>query len=464
MLFRKIRLCLKSMLVVFMISIFSSSLYAESNAKDDTKKQVNFTADSVNSIACVGNSCFFPSEQLADRDVHVVGQIGWDSDRNLVLHTRGSIIFEQGSKITSKSHGSIVLKSGMEPGKKEEYTDTVIFKGDHDSKQIEMLGNGSVKIYYNPIKGDEEHKYHNSKSYYYSEYIKTNNNDLTAYMLVNDVYDLQHIRALLHGSYALSQNIDATVTRDWFNGKGFIPLASKDKWGKMPFSGSFDGNGYIVDGLYINRSDENEVGLFGRIQGREILHNTIENLTIRNFEIKGNHYVGSLAGAAVNTNLLNIKVINPKIVSVDVAGGILGTTFQVLMKSIGIIGNNVNVIAEESKGLVIGGAGKSSVTLVFETAQDKKYMLSSYKLLGNGDKQTQVCLENNDQIPLICLKNIPDGDKKYNGLVDLSVFPKIVSVFITEDLPPEKVRAYVLNAELFISQCGYINKEKSGGK
>ncbi|CAL7962348.1 exported hypothetical protein [Gammaproteobacteria bacterium] len=463
MLFRRVSLCFKSTLIISMISVFSSSLYAESGAKDTTKKQVNFTADSINNIVCVDDSCFFLGEQLADGDIHVVGQVGWDSDKNLVLHTRGSIVFEQGSKITSKKHGSIILKSGMNPGKKGEYTGTVAFRGDSYSKQIEMLGNGSVKIYYNPVKGDEEHKYHNSRSYLYSEYIKTNNG-LTSYMLVNDIYDLQHIRAFLHGSYALSQNIDATVTRNWFNGKGFIPLASKDKWGEMPFSGNFDGNGHTIDGLYINRPDENEIGLFGRSQGREILHNTIENLIIKNFEIIGNHYVGSLIGAAVNTDLLNIKVINPKITSIDVGGGIIGTAFLVSMKSIGIMGNNVNIIAEENKGLVIGGAGKSSVTLAFETVQDRNYMLSAYKLLGNRDKQTQVCLENNDQTPLVCLKNVPDSDKKYNGSIDLNAFPKIVSVFITEDLSPGEVKDYILNVESILNQCFCINKEKSGEK
>ena len=138
----------------------------------------------------------------------------------------------------------------------------------------------------------------------------TSDNDLDTYMLVNNVDDLQNIGLFLHGDYALSQNINANETKDWNEGKGFEPLKSDDR--NMPFSGNFDGNNYSIKGLYINRN-ENDVGLFGKCIGRSTLHNTVENLTLEDFNIAGDHYVGSIAGFAANCNLLNIRVINPTI-------------------------------------------------------------------------------------------------------------------------------------------------------
>ena len=40
-------------------------------------------------------------------------------------------------------------------------------------------------------------------------------------MLVNSIYDLQMINLFLSGNYALSTNIDASVTKEWDSGKGF---------------------------------------------------------------------------------------------------------------------------------------------------------------------------------------------------------------------------------------------------
>jgi len=273
------------------------------------------------------------------------------------LHTKGNIIFKEPGKIISEKNGSIILKAGMEPGEKEKYKSTVVFEG--NSTQIEMLGSGKVKIYYNPTASqDKKHKYHNPGYYTYFQHIKTqnNHNNLFTYMLVNDIYDLQNIRLFLSCDYALSQDIDATITTAWNGGKGFEPLKNTSK--KMPFSGNFDGNDYSIKGLFISHPEEDEIGLFGRNRGREVLHNTIENLTLEDFDIEGNHYVGSLAGSAINSDLINITIINSKIKSVDVAGGLAGTTFQVLAKQIKVLGENLDITAEENKGFVIGGAAE----------------------------------------------------------------------------------------------------------
>lgn len=60
-----------------------------------------------------------------------------------------------------------------------------------------------------------------------------------------------------------------------------------------PFQGYYNGNGYAISGLYINRGEQSGIGLFG------MLYNAvIENLTIKNSTLKGDGAVGALAGAA----------------------------------------------------------------------------------------------------------------------------------------------------------------------
>jgi hypothetical protein len=76
-------------------------------------------------------------------------------------------------------------------------------------------------------------------------------------------------------------------------GKGWEPLGNLS----TPFGGSYNGDGYSISNLYINR-DINEVGLFGRIS--EI--SAIKNISLISLDIYGN----SINGGLVGFNLGNI--------------------------------------------------------------------------------------------------------------------------------------------------------------
>jgi hypothetical protein len=58
------------------------------------------------------------------------------------------------------------------------------------------------------------------------------------------------------------------------------------------FNGFFDGNGYVVSGLYINKPDSDYQGLFGYIDNAR----DIKNLGLKAFYVRGKNYVGGLAG------------------------------------------------------------------------------------------------------------------------------------------------------------------------
>ena len=86
--------------------------------------------------------------------------------------------------------------------------------------------------------------------------------------------------------YVLNNDIDASGTAQWNNGSGFTPIGDDSE-----FTGAFDGNGYTITGLTVNRPDESNVGLFGTIGNGEIA-----NVSLVNIDISGNEVVGGLAG------------------------------------------------------------------------------------------------------------------------------------------------------------------------
>ena len=115
---------------------------------------------------------------------------------------------------------------------------------------------------------------------------------------ISDAHQLQLIglnATTLAANYKLANNIDLSGTFNpadvWGtsttnSGGGFVPIGG----GSSPYNGTFDGQGHTMDGLYINRSATNDVGLFGFAQG------TIQNLNLTNVNVTGNSIVGGLAG------------------------------------------------------------------------------------------------------------------------------------------------------------------------
>lgn len=110
-----------------------------------------------------------------------------------------------------------------------------------------------------------------------------------------DWSDLDAIRDNLGGSYCLMNNLVSTtanytelVSATANDGNGWPPIGTEDH----PFTGSFYGEGYEIRDLFINRPEENEVGLFGFVDGAGI----IENVGVVNAAVTGNYCVGSLVG------------------------------------------------------------------------------------------------------------------------------------------------------------------------
>lgn len=104
------------------------------------------------------------------------------------------------------------------------------------------------------------------------------------------IYSIEGLQAMGHGlagHYALGQSIDARATEDWNGGAGFAPIGRDG----APFTGSFDGRGHVIHGLFIHRPGENNVGLFGRTRNA-----TLRNVRLVGGQVTGGENVGALVG------------------------------------------------------------------------------------------------------------------------------------------------------------------------
>jgi len=106
--------------------------------------------------------------------------------------------------------------------------------------------------------------------------------------------DLDDIRGNLGGSYILMNDLDSNTpgyeelaSSKANEGKGWQPIGADGE----AFKGTFDGNGHSISDLFIYRPAENEVGLFGRVEG-----GLVENVGLVSVNVTGNKSVGALVG------------------------------------------------------------------------------------------------------------------------------------------------------------------------
>jgi len=106
----------------------------------------------------------------------------------------------------------------------------------------------------------------------------------------NFIYDctnLQNMKNDLMADYYLMNDVDCSDTANWNGGAGFEPVGDST----TKFSGTFDGRNFTISSLFINRSSEDVVGLFGEVDGVSIV-----NVGLLDVNITGRSNVGSLVG------------------------------------------------------------------------------------------------------------------------------------------------------------------------
>jgi filamentous hemagglutinin family protein len=113
-------------------------------------------------------------------------------------------------------------------------------------------------------------------------------------LVINDLAGLDGIRNDLAGHYAIGSDIDASATRTWAGGTGFLPIG---KEAGQAFTGSLVGLGHTIDGLYMNHtSDPSDTGgLFYNLSG------LVAHLGITNADITAYSAAAPLAAGVSGT-------------------------------------------------------------------------------------------------------------------------------------------------------------------
>ncbi|MBW2992621.1 thrombospondin type 3 repeat-containing protein, partial [Candidatus Woesearchaeota archaeon] len=150
---------------------------------------------------------------------------------------------------------------------------------------------------------------------------------------INNCTELQCMNTSLGGNYTLVDDISCSETNTWnYNGSqylGFEPISA--------FAGTFDGQGYTITGLYINRPSTNNVGLFGYTNGAI----TINNIGLVDVNITGAVSVGGLVGSSSAT--FNNSYATGTVTGTNNVGGLVGYTSADIYNSyasVTVTGNN----------------------------------------------------------------------------------------------------------------------------
>jgi len=104
-------------------------------------------------------------------------------------------------------------------------------------------------------------------------------------------------------------------------GEGWEPIGSSSK---TPFSGSFEGGGYVVRNLRINTPDGERKGLFGVIS-----RGKVQNLGLERVKIKAKFAAGGLTGQLTDRSVVvNCYTEGGEVSGVTHVGGIAGNAFR----------------------------------------------------------------------------------------------------------------------------------------
>jgi len=142
-----------------------------------------------------------------------------------------------------------------------------------------------------------------------------------------DWHDLDAVRNNLRGHHILMKDLDSTTagyeelaSPTANGGKGWQPIgAFITNYGYRGFDGILDGQGYEIRDLFINRPDEDAVGLFRHAQPEGV----IKNIGMVNVTVIGRMRVGALVGLKGDGNVSNSYATGSVSGSIDV-GGLVG--------------------------------------------------------------------------------------------------------------------------------------------
>jgi hypothetical protein len=152
---------------------------------------------------------------------------------------------------------------------------------------------------------------------------------------IQDWYDLDEVRNNLAGHHILMNDLNSTTAGYTAlagptanGGKGWQPIGFYTPYGPTAYvglTGTFDGQGHEIRDLYINRPDEDRVGLFG-----ETHESVIKDMCVLNVTAIGRDAVGGLAGTIGWNGTVSNCYSTGNIAGRDAVAGLVGANWGTL--------------------------------------------------------------------------------------------------------------------------------------
>ena len=149
-------------------------------------------------------------------------------------------------------------------------------------------------------------------------------------------------------------DIDASASSGWDGGAGWTPIGNAT----TSFAGSYNGQGHIISGLFINRSSTDNIGLFG-MTGSSC---TIQNLGVANVNITGKNSSGGLVGK--NQRTISNCYSTGSVSGASSVGGLVGFSFYATVSN---SYNTGSVSGANSVGGLVGNQNRGTISNSYST-------------------------------------------------------------------------------------------------
>jgi hypothetical protein len=199
--------------------------------------------------------------------------------------------------------------------------------------------------------------------------------------LVETTQHLNNVRNYLDAHFIQIADIDIS-SEDW------LPIGVDYN---NYFSGSYDGDNYVIEGLRIRRESQDYNGLFGYAEDA-----TLKNIKLDNAIVAGKDYVGALVGSISEGNIVNCSVnspfveinginhyMNSKIDGRNWVGGLVGTSGETKISE--SYAEFEHVKGNYYVGGLIGSCGDTNIKDSYVKPSDDEYLSEEWHVKGTGD-------------------------------------------------------------------------------
>lgn len=199
---------------------------------------------------------------------------------------------------------------------------------------------------------------------------------------VSNAAQLYAIRYYPDKHYIQTADIDLS---EFSSGKGWEPIGETDGDGYSDteyFSGSYNGNGYTISNLYVNRPEMGRTGLFGYVVLPFASTNSITNVNLQNVNIIGSISAGGLIGEIVNGNITNCTVDDVSIRGAENIGGLIGKSTASNINRNVVSTIMIGMVQSSQKGFCVGGLVGFSEYTTISYSKTSGYAVIGWREIG----------------------------------------------------------------------------------